>query len=92
MDQDKFIGIKQMMGNDKTADYIISHDTSGVADNVRVAGLQTEQVLNVDTCVHTCNDGDPLGRLYRLSSRMVGIVNCLAGSILRIVLQRLIYF
>ncbi len=58
------------MRDDQVADRVVGRHAAGVADDVRVAGLQAEQVLDVEPRVHARDDRDP----PRRREREIGLV------------------
>ena len=58
VDDDEFLGVEQVMGDDEGADGIVGGDASGVADHVCVAGMQAEAVLEQDAGIHAGEDRD----------------------------------
>lgn len=56
MDQYDLIRIEKMMGNDEAADGVIGNYTASVADDVSLAGLQAQKILNIKPRIHTGHD------------------------------------
>ena len=52
VDQDEFAGVEQVVRNDEAANRIVGHHASGIADDVRIASLQAQQVLDVEPRIH----------------------------------------
>jgi len=57
VDDDEFLGVEQMMGDDQGAQGVVGGDAAGIADHVRVAGMQAEAVLEQDAGIHAGEDG-----------------------------------
>ena len=66
MNQHDFIGVQQVMRDDQAANGIFGNHAPGIADDVRFACLQTQQILDIEAGIHTRHDGYSSGRLYRL--------------------------
>ena len=58
VDDDEFLGVEQVMGDDERADGVGGGDASGVADHVGVAGVQAETVLEENAGIHAGEDRD----------------------------------
>ena len=56
VDDDEFLGVEQVVGDDQGADRVLGGDASGVADHVGVAGLQAEAAFEEDAGVHASED------------------------------------
>jgi len=56
VDQDDLVGVEQVVRDDETADHIVSHHAPRIADDVRVARLEAEQVLYIETRIHAGHD------------------------------------
>ena len=68
IDDDEFLGIKQMMGDNQRAQRVLGGDAAGVADHVGVAWFQSQTVLEQDAGIHAGEDGNaPLGVDGKLS-------------------------
>ena len=62
VDDDELLRVEQMMGDDERAQSVFSRDASGVADHVRIAGMEAEAVLEEDAGIHAGQYGHvPLG-------------------------------
>ena len=90
MDQNELFGVEQVVRNDEAADRIVGHHASGVADDVRIAGLQAKQVLDVESRVHARHHRDALGRLNALFAGVLALVERLAERVQAVVLQNLV--
>jgi len=58
VDDDELLRVEQVMGDDQGAQGVVGSDAAGVADHVRVAGMQAQAVLEQDAGVHAGEDGD----------------------------------
>src|SRR5271163_1475176 len=56
---------QQVRRDDQRAQSIFGHKASGVADDVRVAGIEAEHSLDSQPGIHTSDDGKLLGRRHR---------------------------
>ena len=62
VDDDEFLRIEQVMRNDQRSQRVVGGDAAGVADHVRVAGMQAETVLEKDAGIHAGEHCDmPIG-------------------------------
>ena len=52
-----FTGPEQTLRDDKAPQGTRIHSASGVANDVRVSNLKSEQGFWVHSCVHACDDG-----------------------------------
>lgn len=52
VDDDEFLGVEQMMGDDERANGVPGGDATGVADHVRVARAESEAMLEENSGVH----------------------------------------
>ena len=89
MDQHDLARVEQVVRNDQAADRILGHHAAGIADDVRFAGLQPEQVFHVEPRVHARHDGQLLGRPYRLPAGVGRFVDRAAARVLVVVGQAL---
>ncbi len=87
VDQDELVGVEQVVRDDQAADRVVADHAAGVADDVRISGLQAEQALDVQARVHAGHDGHSLGRLDRLLAGVGRLVQGLAARVLLVVLQ-----
>jgi hypothetical protein len=62
IDDDELLGAEQVMGDDQGAEGVFGGNASGVADDVGVAGLEAEELFNVNARVHAGEDGEFAGR------------------------------
>jgi len=62
VDDDEFLRVKQVMGNNQRADRVVGRDASGVADHVSVAGTKAEAMLEQDAGIHACKYGGVTAR------------------------------
>jgi hypothetical protein len=62
VDDDELLRVEQVMGDDQGAQGVIGGDTAGVADHVRVAGMQAEAVLEQDARIHAGEHRDVAAR------------------------------
>jgi thiol-disulfide isomerase/thioredoxin len=68
VDDDEFLRVEQVMGDDQRAQGVVGGDAAGVADHVRVAGMQAQAVLEQDAGIHAGEDGHvALGRTCQIS-------------------------
>ena len=58
VDDDEFLRVEQMMGDDERAEGVVCGDAAGVADHVGVPGMQAEAVLEEDAGIHAGQHGD----------------------------------
>jgi hypothetical protein len=61
IDDDEFLRAQQVMGNDQRAQGVFGGDAPGIANDVRVAGLEAEKLLNGEAGVHAGEDGEFFG-------------------------------
>lgn len=70
VDDNEFLCVEQVMGNDQRADRIICGDASGVANHVSVAGPETQAMLEQDTGIHASQDRGVAARADRKVSQV----------------------
>ena len=57
VDDDELLRVEQMMRHDQRAQRVFCDDAAGIADHVRVAGIQSETALEQDSGIHAGEDG-----------------------------------
>jgi hypothetical protein len=65
VDQDDFLSPQETLRDNEGADRILCHDPACVADDVGIAVLEAENLVNVKAGVHTGQDGKLLTRQHR---------------------------
>jgi hypothetical protein len=78
------LGSEQTLRDRQRADLVVSHDAARVTDDVRVALLEPEQAVRVESRVHAGEHGDP----FRRRERQVALIE--RGRVLVGVLQELV--
>jgi len=58
VDDDEFLRVEQVMGDDQGAQGVVGGDAAGVADHVCVTGMQAEAMLEQDAGIHAGEDRD----------------------------------
>lgn len=58
VDQDDLVRIQEVVRDDEAADGVFSDHAAGVADDVGFAGLESEEVFDIEAGVHAGHDGD----------------------------------
>ena len=62
VDDDELLRVEQVMRDDQRAQGVVGGDAAGIADHVRVPGMQSQAMLEQDTGIHAGQHGDvPLG-------------------------------
>src|SRR5579875_72442 len=61
MDEHDLLGAEQPLGDEERADRVLGDHPAGVADDVSVSLLQTQDPMHVDARVHAGDDGQLLG-------------------------------
>jgi len=72
VDDDELLGVEQVMRDDQRAQSVVGSDAAGVANHVRVAGMQAQAMLEQDARVHAGQHGDmPPGADREISQREI---------------------
>jgi len=78
------------MGNDQATNRVVRYNTTGIANDVSLAGLKAEKILNIKSGVHAGHNGDMPGWLDWLFSWISWFMDRLTTCIELIVCQVLI--
>ena len=65
LDDDDLPGPEEVLADDQRADGVVGGEAAGVADDVRLAGSEAEDLLDGEARVHAGDDGEPARRLSR---------------------------
>ena len=65
MDQDDLVGAEQPLGDRQGANGVIGGDPAGVADDVSIAFLQAQNLVDMQAGIHAGEDGQLLRRWQR---------------------------
>ena len=57
IDDDEFLGVEQVMRNDERAQCVLGGNPAGIADHVRVPGMQTQAALKQNSGIHAGQHG-----------------------------------
>jgi hypothetical protein len=78
VDEDDLVGAEQPLRDDQRANCVVGGDAAGVADDVRLALLEAEYVVDVQAGIHARQHSDMLGgreRKIALRERLgIGLV------------------
>lgn len=90
MHEDEFVRVQQVMRDDQAADRVLGDHAAGIADDVRLAGLQSKQVLDVEPRVHAPHHGDTPRRLDGLLAGIGRPVHGFAAGVAGVVVEELV--
>src|SRR5262249_28941701 len=64
VDQDDFLSPQQALGDDERTDRILADDAARIANNMGVAFLEAEDLVDIEASVHAGQDGHLLARWH----------------------------
>jgi hypothetical protein len=85
---DELPRVEQVVGDQQTADGVLGGQPAGIADDVGLAGLQTQQVLDGETGIHATEDRDLLRRLDGLRTGMARDMHSLPLGVSMVVAEQ----
>jgi len=79
-----------MMRYQKASDRILAYHASGIANDVCLTGLQTQEILDIESRIHAAEYGDASRRLDGLLAGVPCVVTRLACGIASVVVDELV--